>query len=305
MDKEVVVLFGAGSIGTAIARRIGVGKHILVADRNEENINITRKILSEAGYNNSGISVDISKKEEILKVAEKAKSLGKVQHLIQAAGVSPSQASVETILKVDLYGTAVILEEFGKIIEPKGTGIVISSQSGYRLPALTIEENKFLATAPADELLDLPFVKEINDTLKAYQISKRGNVLRVAAESVKWGRKGARINSLSPGIIMTPLALDELNGPRSEFYRNMLDKTAEKRAGVSDEVAGLAELIMKETGGFINGSDFLIDGGVTAHYWFGDLKPDNLNLDEERILDAAKKVETEPVHDYTDCNEKA
>ena len=272
MKKDVVVLFGAGSIGIAIARRISLGKYILLADKSKENLEMQSRILSEAGYENSTIIVDISSKKSILEVVEKAKSIGKIRHLIQAAGVSPSQASIETIIKVDLYGTAVILEEFGKVIEPYGTGIVISSQSGHRLPALTIEENKLLATTPVEKLLDLPIVKEIDDTLRAYQISKRGNVLRVASESTKWGKKGARINSISPGIIMTPLALDELNGPRGEMYRNMLDKTSGKRAGISDEIAALAELMMGENGGFINGSDFLVDGGVTAHYWYGDLQ---------------------------------
>ena len=272
MLKEVVILFGAGSIGIAIARRIGIGKHILLADRNNENLKNQSQILNEAGYSNSIISTDISSRESILKVAEEAKRLGKVKYLIQAAGVSPSQATIDVILRVDLYGTAVILEEFGKIIEPGGAGVVISSQSGHRLPALTQEENDILALTDTEKLLELPLLKSIDSTLKAYQISKRGNVLRVAAESVKWGRKGARINSISPGIIMTPLALDELNGPRGKMYRDMLDKTAEKRAGISDEVATLAELMMGSDGGFINRSDFLIDGGVTAHYWYGDLK---------------------------------
>ncbi len=272
MLKEVVVLFGAGSIGIAIARRIGIGKHILLADRNNENLKTQSQILNEAGYSNSTINTDISSRESILKVVEEAKRLGKVKYLIQAAGVSPSQATIDVILRVDLYGTAVILEEFGKIIEPGGVGVVISSQSGHRLPALTQEENDILALTDTEKLLELSLLKSIDSTLKAYQISKRGNVLRVAAESVKWGRKGARINSISPGIIMTPLALDELNGPRGKMYRDMLDRTAEKRAGISDEVATLAELMMGSDGGFINGSDFLIDGGVTAHYWYGDLK---------------------------------
>lgn len=270
--KEVVVLFGAGSIGIAIARRIGIGRHILLADRNNENLKNQSQILNKAGYSNSTVNTDISSRESILKVAEEAKRLGKVKYLIQAAGVSPSQATIDVILRVDLYGTAVILEEFGKIIEPGGAGVVISSQSGHRLPALTQEENDILALTDTEKLLELPLLKSIDSTLKAYQISKRGNVLRVAAESVKWGRKGARINSISPGIIMTPLALDELNGPRGKMYRDMLDKTAEKRAGISDEVATLAEIMMSSDGGFINGSDFLIDGGVTAHYWYGDLK---------------------------------
>lgn len=268
--KEVVLLFGAGLIGVAIARRVGLGKHILLADRSQANLDTMAKTLTEAGYETSTITVDISSKESILKVIEKAKEIGKIKHLIQAAGVSPSQASIETILNVDLYGTAVILEEVGKVIEENGTGVIISSQSGHRLPALTPEEDRALATTPVDELLNLPLLKEIKDTLHAYQISKRGNVLRVMSEAVKWGKKRARINSISPGIVITPLALDELNGPRGEFYRNMLASSPSGRAGVSDEIGALAELIMGPNGRFISGSDFLIDGGATATYFYGE-----------------------------------
>ena len=269
--KKVVVLIGAGSIGVAIARRIGFGKHILLADLKSENTMAVTKTLSEAGYDVSETIVDISSRKSIKNLVKTATSLGNVTNLIQAAGVSPSQASPETILKVDLYGTAVILEEFGKVIANGGTGVVIASQSGHRLDPLTKEQKEQLALTPTEELLNLPLVKEITDSLRAYQISKQGNSLRVAAESVKWGQKGARINTISPGIIMTPLAKDELTGPRKNGYLKMLNATVTKRAGTSDEIATLAALIMGEDGAFINGSDFLIDGGVTANFLYGDL----------------------------------
>ena len=193
-------------------------------------------------------------------------------NVVNAAGVSPSQAPVATILKVDLYGTSVLLEEFGKVIAEGGSGVVISSQSGHRLPALPEEQNTALATAPTEELLSLPFIAAITDTLKAYQYSKRCNVLRVMGEATKWGHRGATINSISPGIIITPLANDELKGPRGEGYRKMLSLCPAKRAGTPDEVGDLAEFLMSSRGRWITGADFLIDGGTTASYFYGDLQ---------------------------------
>jgi NAD(P)-dependent dehydrogenase (short-subunit alcohol dehydrogenase family) len=275
--KEVVVLTGAGSIGIAIARRVGVGKHIIVADLHLENAEIAAKILYDAGFESSTVSIDISSRESILSLIKTAQEFGKITKFINAAGVSPSQAPIEAILKVDLYGTAILLEEFGKVIEEGGSGIIISSQSGYRLGVLPQEQSDLLATTPTEELLKLPFLKsgEVKDTLHAYQLSKRCNVLRVMAESVNWGKKGARINSISPGIIITPLANDELNGPRAESYRRMISLCPAGRAGTADEVAEVAALLMSERGTFISGSDFLMDGGVTASYWYGDLSPKN------------------------------
>ena len=270
--KEVVVLVGTGSIGQAIARRVGAGKHVVLGDLKIEAAQAAAKIFEEAGFETSAIAVDISSRESILNLVEHAQKFGAVKNLICAAGVSPSQAPVAAILKVDMYGTAVLLEEFGKIIADGGSGVIISSQSGHRLGALTEEQNFQLATSPTEELLNLPFVKAITDTLKAYQYSKRCNVLRVMAEATAWGKRGATINSISPGIIITPLAADELKGPRGEGYRNMLKKSPAGRAGTPDEVGDLAEFLMSSRGRFISGADFLIDGGTTASYWFGDLQ---------------------------------
>jgi NAD(P)-dependent dehydrogenase (short-subunit alcohol dehydrogenase family) len=201
--------------------------------------------------------------------------LGDVTGLIHAAGVSPSQATPATILRIDLYGTALVLEEFGAVIARGGAGVVIASQSGHRLPPLSVEQNKALATTPVDELLKLSFLQsdQITDPLHAYQISKRGNSLRVMAEAVRWCARGARINTISPGIIITPLAKDELSGPRGEGYRRMIEVSSAKRAGTPDEVGTVGALLMGSDGGFITGSDFLMDGGVTAAYWYGELAP--------------------------------
>ena len=241
------------------------------------NAEVAVKTLYNAGFESSAASVDISSRESILSLIKTAQEFGKVTRFINAAGLSPSQASIEAILKVDLYGTAVLLEEFGKVIEEGGSGVIISSQSGHRLGVLPQEQSDLLATTPTEELLKLPFLQsgEVKDTLHAYQLSKRCNGLRVMSESVKWGKRGARINSISPGIIITPLANDELNGPRGEGYRRMLSLCPAGRAGTPDEVATVAELLMSERGAFIAGSDFLMDGGVTASYWYGDLSPKN------------------------------
>jgi NAD(P)-dependent dehydrogenase (short-subunit alcohol dehydrogenase family) len=273
--KQVIVVIGAGSIGQAIARRVSVGKRLLLADLRRENADAAAKILADAGFEVSAAVVDVSSRASVHALVEMAMSLGEVAGLIHAAGVSPSQAPAATILRVDLYGTALVLEEFGNIIARGGAGVVIASQSGHRLPALTAEQNKALATTPADGLLALPMLQpdQVTDPLNAYQISKRGNSLRVMAEAVRWGKRGARINTISPGIIFTPLARDEMNGPRGEGYRRMIDISAAGRGGTPDEVGAVGALLMGPDGGFITGSDFLMDGGVTAAYWYGDLAP--------------------------------
>lgn len=273
--KDVVVVIGPGQIGQAIARRVGFGKLLLLADKNEANAKAAADTLANAGYDVSTATVDVSDHVSVTALSANAERRGAITGLIHAAGVSPSQASVETILKVDLYGTALVLEAFGSVIAQGGSGIVIASQSGHRLSALSVEENKALAMTPVEDLLGLPFLQkdQVKDTLHAYQLSKRGNSLRVMAEAVRWGKRGARINTISPGIIITPLARDELAGPRGEGYRRMIDLSPAKRPGTPDEVANVAALLMGPDGGFISGSDFLMDGGVTASYWYGDLAP--------------------------------
>ena len=265
-------MVGAGSIGQAIIRRVSAGKHVVLADYSIENAERAAKTLEDAGFECSTIKCDLGSKEDILKLVEFATSKGEVTNVVNAAGVSPSQAPVEEILRVDLYGTSVLLEEFGKVIAEGGSGVIISSQSGHRLPALPQDQNDALATTPVEELLELPFLKAINDTLKAYQYSKRCNVLRVMYEATRWGRRRATINSISPGIIITPLANDELHGPRKDGYLNMIEGMPARRAGTPDEVGDLAEFLMSSRGRFITGADLLIDGGCTASYWYGDLQ---------------------------------
>lgn len=270
-----MILTGAGQIGMAIVRRLGTGKKIIVGDKNINNANEVAKIMNNAGFDVEAFEMDLSSRDSIKNLIAKALNYGEISMLVNAAGVSPSQASIETILKVDLYGTAVLLEEVGKVIKNGGTGITISSQSGHRMPALSPEIDEQLATTPTEDLLKLEVLqpKNIKDTLHAYQMAKRCNVKRVMAEAVKWGEKGARINSISPGIIVTPLAIDEFNGPRGDFYKNMFAKCPAGRPGTTDEVANVAELLMLPQGAFITGSDILIDGGATASYFYNPLKP--------------------------------
>ncbi|WBV53876.1 SDR family oxidoreductase [Chryseobacterium gambrini] len=274
--KDIIVLTGAGQLGMAIVRRIAYGNRIFVADWKLENAQAITKILVEAGFDAIPFKTDISDRNSVLELITAAQKEGEISMFVNAAGLSPSQSTKEHILEVDLYGTAVLLEEFGRVIKSGGSGVTISSQSGYRMPALTAEEDRLLATTPTEDLLKLEMLQPANikDTLHAYQMAKRCNGKRVMAEAVKWGERGARINAISPGIVITPLALDEINGPRGDFYKNMFAKCPAYRPGMSDEIANVAELLMSEKGAFITGSDFLIDGGATASYYYGPLQPE-------------------------------
>ena len=273
--KNVMLWAGAGQIGTAIARRMGTGMKIVVGDRKIENAQAAARTMNEAGFDVVPVEMDLSSRGSIRHFLDEGQKYGPIQMLVNAAGVSPSQAPIEAILKVDLYGTAVLLEEVGRVIVEGGVGVTISSQSGWRMPALTAEQDAQLATAPAEELLSLNFLRpeNIRDTLHTYQLAKRCNEKRVMAQAVEWGQRGARLNAIAPGIIVTPLALDEFNGPRGEFYQDMFARCPAGRPGTADEVANVAELLLSGKGAFISGSTFLIDGGATASYYYGPLRP--------------------------------
>ncbi|SFT38976.1 NAD(P)-dependent dehydrogenase, short-chain alcohol dehydrogenase family [Selenomonas sp. GACV-9] len=275
MRKEVMIVTGAGQISMAIARRMGYGKKIILGDKNENNAQAVAEIMNQAGFDVEPFVMDMSSRNSIQAMVQKATEYGEVKYLICGAGVSPSQAPIEVILQVDLYGTAVLMEEVGKVIAEGGAGVIISSQSGHRLPALTPEQDRALAMTPTEELLKLDFLqpKKIKDTLHAYQLAKRCNEKRTMYEAVRWGERGARINDIAPGIIVTPLAIDEFNGPRGDFYKNMFAQCPAGRPGTADEVADVAELLMSERAQFITGSTFLVDGGATAAYYYGPLQP--------------------------------
>lgn len=276
MKKEVMVMTGAGQIGMAIARRTGFGKKIVLGDKSINNAETIAKIMNDAGYDVEPMEMDLSSRSDIQTLVRNAQEYGEIKYMVNAAGVSPSQASIEEILKVDLYGTAVLLEEVGRVIAEGGAGVTISSQSGWRMPQLTPEEDRQLATTPAEDLLKLPLLQPANirDTLHAYQLAKRCNEKRVMYECIRWGERGARLNDIAPGIIVTPLAIDEFNGPRGDFYKNMFAKCPAGRPGTADEMANIAELLMSDAGAFITGSTFLADGGATASYYYGPLQPE-------------------------------
>ena len=275
MSKDVMIVTGAGQISMAIARRMGYGKKIILGDKNENNAQAIAEIMNQAGFDVEPFVMDMSSRNSIQAMVQKATEYGEVKYLICGAGVSPSQAPIEVILQVDLYGTAVLMEEVGKVIAKGGAGVIISSQSGHRLPALTPKQDRALAMTPTEDLLKLDFLQpeKIKDTLHAYQLAKRCNEKRTMYEAVRWGERGARINDIAPGIIVTPLAIDEFNGPRGDFYKNMFAKCPAGRPGTADEVADVAELLMSERAQFITGSTFLVDGGATASYYYGPLQP--------------------------------
>ena len=275
MQKDVMIVTGAGQISMAIARRIGYGRKIVLGDKSMKNANTIAEIMTNAGFDVVPMEMDLASRESIQAMIAKAQEYGSIKYLVNGAGVSPSQAPIEVVLKVDLYGTAVLLEEVRKVIAPGGAGVVISSQSGFRMPQLTPEQDRALATTPTEELLSLDFLQPevLGNTLKAYQMAKRCNEKRVMMEAVEWGKRGARINDIAPGIIVTPLAIDEFNGLRGDFYKNMFAKSPAGRPGTADEVADVAELLMSERAQFITGSTFLIDGGATASYYYGPLNP--------------------------------
>ncbi|MBO6204753.1 MAG: SDR family oxidoreductase, partial [Selenomonas sp.] len=233
MSKDVMIVTGAGQISMAIARRMGYGKKIILGDKNENNAQAVAEIMNQAGFDVVPFVMDMSSRTSIQAMVQKATEYGEVKYLICGAGVSPSQAPIEVILQVDLYGTAVLMEEVGKVIAKGGAGVIISSQSGHRLPALTPEQDRALAMTPTEDLLKLDFLQpeKIKDTLHAYQLAKRCNEKRTMYEAVRWGERGARINDIAPGIIVTPLAIDEFNGPRGDFYKNMFAKCPAGRPG--------------------------------------------------------------------------
>ena len=277
MKKDVMLVTGAGQISMAIARRVGFGKKIILGDKSMKNCETIAKIMNDAGYDVEPFEMDLSDRASIQATIAKAQEYGEIKYLVNGAGVSPSQAPIETILKVDLYGTAVLLEEVGKVITQGGAGVTISSQSGWRMPQLTPEQDRQLATTPTEELLGLELLQpeNIRDTLHAYQLAKRCNEKRVMYECVRWGERGARLNDIAPGIIVTPLAVDEFNGPRGDFYKNMFAKCPAGRPGTADEMANIAELLLSDAGAFITGSTFLADGGATASYYYGPLQPES------------------------------
>ena len=266
MKQEVVVVIGAGGIGMAIARRQGFGKQIVLADFNEKLLAAAAKELESASYKVTTLKVDVSSRASVCALADAAAALGSVVNVVNTAGVSPNMAPPDRVLAVDLYGSAVVFEEFERVIAPGGAGLIVSSMAGHMSAGLPAEQEHDLAFAPADELLAKPFLgpDAVPNSMVAYIISKRANHLRVQASAISWGKRGARVNSISPGIIATPLAQHELNSPIGDIYRAMIDASPAKRMASPDEVAVAASYLLGADARFVTGSDLLIDGGVIA-----------------------------------------
>ena len=266
MKSDILVVIGVGGIGMAIARREGAGKIILLADINEKNLERAARELAETGYIVETQQTDVASQASVVALAARAAALGNVLQVVNTAGLSPNMASVEKLLQVDLVGAVYVLEAFGQVIARGGAGIHISSMAGHMIPALGAEIDKALMVTPANELMNLPVLQSANvpNTIYAYCLSKRANHLRIQAECLKWAERGARVNSISPGIIMTALAKHELDSPIGDGYRTMINQSASKRVGTVDEVATLAHYLLGPDSGFITGSDFLADGGVIA-----------------------------------------
>ncbi len=266
MTTQVVVIIGTGGIGQAIGRRQGAGRTVLLTDRNENTLVVAAQQLEAGGHTVITAPVEVSSRASVHELAQKAAGLGDVVNVIHTAGLSPVQASPEAILAVDLVGVALVLEEFRQVVAPGGAGVVISSMAGHMIPALDPDTDRALAVTPVDELLSLPHLtsERVPDSGTAYALSKRANHLRVQAEAVLWGDRGARINTISPGIILTPLAKDEMSGPGAEGYQNMIAQSAAGRVGTTDEIATAAAYLLGHDGAFITGADLLIDGGVIA-----------------------------------------
>jgi len=273
MTKEVIVIIGTGGIGVAIARRQGLGRTVLLADCSDASLDSAAKSLRDAGYAVHTQHVDVTSRETVRALAQTAAALGPVTQVVNTAGLSPNMAPIEGVLKVDLYGAAVVFDEFGEVIAPGGSGLIISSMAGHMMPALPEEQNQALIHTPTEDLLALPFLQPavIPNTVVAYMIAKRANHLRVQANAIAWGRRGARLNSISPGIIVTPLAQHELNSPIGDMYRAMVDASPARRMAPPDEVAVAASWLLGPDAGFVSGADLLIDGGVIAAMKTGQL----------------------------------
>jgi NAD(P)-dependent dehydrogenase (short-subunit alcohol dehydrogenase family) len=273
MHKEVVVIIGAGGIGAAIARRQGAGRTVLLADFNAATLNSAAQSMRDAGYAVVTQQVDVTSRASVQALATAAAALGSVTQVVNTAGVSPNMAPIEGVLKVDLYGAALVFDAFGDVIAPAGAGLIISSMAGHMLPALPAEQDQALIHTPTEELLALPFLQPevIPNSVVAYMLAKRANHLRVQASAIRWGLRGARVNAISPGIVVTPLAQHELNSPSGDMFRAMVAASPARRMAPPDEIAVAASFLLGPDARFVTGSDLLIDGGVIAAMKTGTL----------------------------------
>ena len=273
MERDVAVVIGVGGMGQAIARRVGLGRQLLIADVSQQTLDAAARELEGEGYAVTAATVDVSSRESVAALAKQAAALGPVRAVAHTAGLSPEQAPVSAVLAVDLLGVALVLEEFGQVVAPGGAGVVIASMAGHFQPPPAPEDARALATAPADELLALPVAAEANfaNSGSAYAFAKRANQLRVQGASTAWGARGARVNSISPGIIATPMGQAELSGESGAVMRMMIDASNARRLGTPADIAAAAEFLLSPAASFISGADLLVDGGAAAAVNTGQL----------------------------------
>ncbi|MBL7492568.1 SDR family oxidoreductase [Frankia sp. AgB1.9] len=273
MERDVAVVIGVGGMGLAIARRIGSGAQLLIADFDEAILASAAERLEAEGHAVATAVVDVSSPESVVAFAKQAGSLGPVRSVAHTAGLSPVQAPVAAVLAVDLLGVALVLEEFADVVAPGGAGVVISSMAGHLTPPLPPDVARQLATTPAAELLTLPAtsLELFSDSGQAYGFAKRANQVRVQAASTTWAGRGARINSISPGIIATPMGAAELASENGAIMRMMIDASNAKRLGTPDDIAAAAAFLLSPAASFISGIDLLVDGGSVAAILTGAL----------------------------------
>jgi NAD(P)-dependent dehydrogenase (short-subunit alcohol dehydrogenase family) len=273
MHKDVLTVIGIGGMGLAVARRAGSGKAVLVADFDEQTLHAAAATLEAEGHDVTGRRVDVSSGESVRQLAEQAAALGPVTQLVHTAGLSPTQASAEAIMHVDPLGVAHVLEEFGAVVAPGGAGVVIASMAGHIADPFTAEQERALTTAGPGTVLTLPFIEAAvgGDPGMAYAVAKRANHLQVEGASVAWGRRGARVNSISPGVISTTMGHQELASESGAFMRSMVDASATGRLGTPDDIAAVAAFLLSDAASFVTGTDVLVDGGVVAALHAGQL----------------------------------
>jgi NAD(P)-dependent dehydrogenase (short-subunit alcohol dehydrogenase family) len=263
-NSDVLVIIGVGGMGLSIARRVGAGRTIVLADINSAGLEAAARALTEDGHHVLTREVDVTSRSSVAAFAETARAAGRVTAVAHTAGLSPQQASAEAVLAVDLLGVALSIDEFGRVIEPGGAAVVIASMAGHMLPALDPDVERQLATAPADDLLGLEACSNLTSSQLAYPFAKRANQLRVAAAAGSWGERGARINSISPGVISTAMGRLELDSESGALMRAMVENSGLRRFGTPEDIAAATEFLLGPSASFITGTDLLVDGGVVA-----------------------------------------
>jgi NAD(P)-dependent dehydrogenase (short-subunit alcohol dehydrogenase family) len=257
----VVVVTGVGGMGRAIVRRVGLGSAVVLGDFDQATLDREVSELTSSGYDVAGVAVDVSDASSVDNLVAEATSRGPVTSVVHTAGLSPVQATAEAILKVDLLGTALMLDRFGEVISAGGAGVFVASMAGTtRLPDATLDD--LLASSPTDQLLAIPQVAAVTGPGEAYGLAKRANQVRMWSACMAWGARGARVNTISPGIIATPMGNAELAGPSGEMMRAMIDHSATKRLGTPEDIAAAVEFLIGPNSTFITGTDLLVDGGA-------------------------------------------